>query len=83
MDSLSSPNCAPLIRRLPARRLKQRIRSSDILARLGGDEFGLILYNCPLEEAEKIANNLLEIVREFRFTWENKTFNIGEMGSSK
>ncbi|MDJ0718020.1 MAG: EAL domain-containing protein [Prochloraceae cyanobacterium] len=57
--------------------LKQKIRSSDILARLGGDEFGLILYNCPLEQAEKIANNLLQIIRDFRFTWENKTFNIG------
>ena len=57
--------------------LKQRIRDSDIFARLGGDEFGLLLHRCPLEIAEKIANQLRQIVHEFRFTCADKMFRIG------
>ncbi len=57
--------------------LKQRVHSGDILARLGSDEFGLLLKQTLLSEAEKIANTLREIIQEFRFSWEGKTFNLG------
>jgi diguanylate cyclase (GGDEF)-like protein/PAS domain S-box-containing protein len=53
------------------------IRKTDTLARLGGDEFGLLLSQCPLEAAQRIANTLREAVQEFRFTWEDKIFTIG------
>ena len=35
--------------------LRARFRERDTLARLGGDSFGLLLDNCSLEEAERIA----------------------------
>jgi diguanylate cyclase (GGDEF)-like protein/PAS domain S-box-containing protein len=54
-----------------------RMRGSDTLARLGGDEFGGLLDSCPLEQAVRIANAMRETVREFRFVWEGKTFNVG------
>jgi len=54
-----------------------RMRGSDTLARLGGDEFGALLESCPLDQALRIANGLRETVREFRFVWEGKTFNVG------
>ena len=57
--------------------LKQRIRDSDIFARLGGDEFGLLLHQCPLEIAQKIANQLRQLVHDFRFTYLDKVFRIG------
>ncbi len=57
--------------------LLQKIRASDILARLGGDEFGLLLNQCPLEIAIKIADNLRQGVEDFRFTWQGQTFAIG------
>ncbi|MDJ0577027.1 MAG: EAL domain-containing protein [Xenococcaceae cyanobacterium MO_234.B1] len=57
--------------------LKQRVRSSDILARIGSDEFGLLLKQCPLEEAEKIAYTLSNLIQESRFTWQDKSFSIG------
>ena len=53
------------------------LRKTDTLARLGGDEFGVLLYQCPLEPALKIANMLRERIHEFRFCWEEKTFSIG------
>ncbi len=54
-----------------------RMRGSDTLARLGGDEFGALLESCPLDQALRIANAMRETVREFRFVWEGKTFNVG------
>ncbi|MGD8567777.1 MAG: EAL domain-containing protein [Gammaproteobacteria bacterium] len=57
--------------------LKSNIREADLLARLGGDEFGLILEGCPMDKAERIANQLVEAVREFRFVWKGKVFSLG------
>ncbi|MGZ8199868.1 MAG: diguanylate cyclase domain-containing protein, partial [Methylosarcina sp.] len=49
----------------------------DTLARLGGDEFGLLLECCSLDRARKIAEELCEAVRSFRFNWEGETFSVG------
>ncbi|MBE9045224.1 EAL domain-containing protein [Pleurocapsales cyanobacterium LEGE 10410] len=57
--------------------LQQRIRESDIFARLGGDEFGLLLRNCSLEIAQKLAERLRQLIQDFRFAWEGKIFRIG------
>ncbi|MGR2737465.1 EAL domain-containing protein [Billgrantia sp. Q4P2] len=60
-----------------AGQLKARVRSSDTLARLGGDEFALLLMGCSLERAREVIENLLQIVREFRFVFEDKVFRVG------
>lgn len=52
-------------------------RESDTLARLGGDEFGLILTHCPPEKAYKIGEQLRKEIKDFRFVWENKSFEVG------
>lgn len=57
--------------------MQNHIREIDTLARLGGDEFALLLYRCSLADAEPIADRLRQIIRDFRFFWENKTFAIG------
>ncbi len=58
--------------------LKQgQMRASDTLARLGGDEFGVVLEHCPLEQAERIAEELQEVTRAFRFVWEGRSFDVG------
>ncbi len=57
--------------------MHDRLRESDILARLGGDEFGVLLEHCPIAQAVEIANKLLISVREFRFAWEDKAFEVG------
>ena len=56
---------------------RQQVRSSDIVARLGGDEFGLLLHQCPLSVAMKIADKLRQAIENFRFTWQGRTFSIG------
>lgn len=56
--------------------LKKHIRGHDVLARLGGDEFGILMEHCNLENAEQIAQKLVDKVGEHRFLWEDKTFSI-------
>jgi len=65
-----------LLRQL-ATLLKEPIRESDTLARLGGDEFGVLLAHCSLEKAQSVAERMLQLIREFRFGWQDKTFAIG------
>lgn len=57
--------------------LKSRLRGSDILARLGGDEFGLIMSDITQTQAQTVADELLVIVKEYRFSWADKFFDIG------
>ncbi len=65
-----------LLRQLAAR-LHEWMRKRDTMARLGGDEFGLLLEDCPPDQARRIANAIVQSVRDYRFTWEGKTFTIG------
>jgi diguanylate cyclase (GGDEF)-like protein/PAS domain S-box-containing protein len=65
-----------LLRQLSAMLLEQ-MRSRDTLARLGGDEFGLLLEHCPLEQAWRIAEELLQTVQQFKFVWEGKIHSVG------
>ncbi|WP_439510356.1 ammonium transporter [Marinimicrobium koreense] len=56
---------------------QSRVRDSDVLARLGGDEFGIVLNNCGVDEALQVADSIRELVEDFRFSWESKTFAVG------
>jgi len=57
--------------------LRSRVRRSDTLARLGGDEFGVLLEDCPLDDAREIAEDVRRSVREFRFRWRDQMFSVG------
>lgn len=57
--------------------LQESMRETDTLARLGGDEFGVLLENCPLDRASAIAEKMREIIKEFRFTWEGRSYELG------
>lgn len=60
-----------------ADKLRSQIHGGDTLARLGGDEFGVLLEHRTLDEALKVANTLRKIVQNFRFTCEDRTFEVG------
>lgn len=65
-----------LLQQLPAV-FNKVLRSDDIIARLGGDEFGVLLENCDISQAVIIANKIRQQIKEYRFVWEGKTFEIG------
>ncbi len=56
--------------------LRLTLRANDTLARLGGDEFGVLLETCPPYFALQIAENLRNIIGDFHFVWDDKTFPI-------
>jgi diguanylate cyclase (GGDEF)-like protein/PAS domain S-box-containing protein len=47
-----------------SQRLKQRLRSTDVLARIGGDEFGVFLPQSQPGQAERVAKGLLAEISE-------------------
>jgi len=57
--------------------IQGRVRGDDTFARLGGDEFAIILKNCPIERASGVATSFINTVHDFRFVWEDKTFEVG------
>ncbi len=65
-----------LLRQL-SQMLQTHVRQRDTLARLGGDEFGLIMDGCSVLNAAQVAQNIINAVTDFRFFWEDKSFNIG------
>ncbi len=65
-----------LLRQL-GRTLQKTIRKRDTLARLGGDEFGVLMEHCTLEQAHRVADNILRVVMDYQFSWDGKIFRIG------
>ncbi|MEE9330602.1 MAG: EAL domain-containing protein [Methylophilaceae bacterium] len=54
-----------------------KVAEKDTLARLGGDEFGLLLVESTLSSANIMIDLLLKLVRDYRFSHQEKVFNIG------
>ncbi len=49
-----------------AERLRARLRDTDVLARIGGDEMGVLLSRSTREDAQTLAQALLDTVRDHR-----------------
>jgi diguanylate cyclase (GGDEF)-like protein len=60
-----------------AKILRDAVRDSDTVARIGGDEFGMLLVGCPLDKARQIADDVYRAVKDFRFVWKDRIFNVG------
>jgi diguanylate cyclase (GGDEF)-like protein/PAS domain S-box-containing protein len=65
-----------LLRKLPEL-LQPRVRRTDTIARLGGDEFAILLEDCSLDQAARIAGAVRDTIRDFRFHWQYRSFAIG------
>jgi diguanylate cyclase (GGDEF)-like protein/PAS domain S-box-containing protein len=59
-----------------AGRTQNEVRKNDTFARLGGDEFGVLLENCQMDQALEIAEKLRDSIADFRFRWDDRTFDI-------
>lgn len=57
--------------------LRQKVRKGDALARLGGDEFGILMDNCSLDQATRIANSIRQSVQDYQFVWESEKYSLG------
>ncbi len=53
------------------------VRRGDVVARLGGDEFGVLIVNCTLAQARRVAEGLRDAIGHLNFRWHDATFNVG------
>ncbi|KOX64357.1 hypothetical protein AA303_14680 [Pseudomonas psychrophila] len=60
-----------------SRLLSDAVRGGDTVARMGGDEFAVLLENCTIEDAQKIAQQMCDLMVEFRFLYDGKSFQVG------
>jgi diguanylate cyclase (GGDEF)-like protein len=64
-----------LLRRL-AQIFQREIRQTDTLSRIGGDEFGILFHQCSLDQARQIVERMHQQVGQFRFLWQEQSFNV-------
>jgi diguanylate cyclase (GGDEF)-like protein/PAS domain S-box-containing protein len=57
--------------------LRKNLRKHDFMARLGGDEFGILMYRCSLGEAFQACEKIRDIISDFHFGWEDRSFSVG------
>jgi diguanylate cyclase (GGDEF)-like protein/PAS domain S-box-containing protein len=57
--------------------LKSHVRHNDFVARLGGDEFGILMYECSPAHAFQACEKLRDVIKDFSFAWEDRSFTIG------
>ena len=57
--------------------ITSKLRIVDKVGRLGGDEFGVLLENCSLAAAERIAAQLMDAVGKHRLHWDSHTYQVG------
>jgi diguanylate cyclase (GGDEF)-like protein/PAS domain S-box-containing protein len=57
--------------------LRKHIRQYDFVARLGGDEFGVLMYDCSPSQAFQACEKLRDLIKDFHFAWDDRSFTIG------
>ncbi|MFZ6816332.1 EAL domain-containing protein [Undibacterium sp. Rencai35W] len=60
-----------------AKLFAETARTRDTLARLGGDEFAILLEQCSVDQAQRVAQKICDRMDDFRFTHDNRRFRIG------
>jgi diguanylate cyclase (GGDEF)-like protein/PAS domain S-box-containing protein len=57
--------------------IRQVCRSQDFAARIGGDEFALLLVDCPIENAARVAEKVVAAIADLAFTWQGSAHYTG------
>jgi len=60
-----------------ARVIRRAVRDDDLCARLGGDEFCVLLLQCEMETASRIAERIREEVQKYRLLWGGRVYSVG------
>jgi diguanylate cyclase (GGDEF)-like protein/PAS domain S-box-containing protein len=57
--------------------IRRNCRANDFAARIGGDEFALLLTDCPMSSATRVAQKIVEAISQIQFIWNGTGYNIG------
>jgi diguanylate cyclase (GGDEF)-like protein len=74
-DTCGHPAGDRLIRKV-ADQLTQTVSHNGIVARFGGDEFAVLVHNVRRSDAKKMANKVLEDMRQLAHIEEDKVFHV-------
>lgn len=77
INDTCGPTAGDLLLQQIAQLIQKKTRKSDLLARMGGNEFGVLLHHCSVDQANIIAESYLIAVKNFRFHWLDKQFEVG------
>ncbi len=77
INDTCGPTAGDLLLQQISQLIQKRTRKSDLLARLGGNEFGVLLRQCPVAQANRVAESYLSCVKDFRLQWLDKQLDIG------
>lgn len=78
-DRAGSGICDRYLREL-AGTLGIRVRQRDALARLSGDTFALLIENCPEPRVRQIAEDILALIGDFVFEWQDQALQTTASG---
>lgn len=53
------------------------VRGGDVLARIGGDEFALLLSDCRLDDAQRVAQKMRDAVDAHRIEHDGEVLDVG------
>lgn len=56
--------------------LKNRVREYDVVSRFGGDEFVILVIGVTRQDAQRMGESILDLMRGFHYTEEGRSFNV-------
>lgn len=57
--------------------IRRACRAQDFTARIGGDEFALLLADCTIAGAKKVAQQVIDAITGVRFSWHGRRYDVG------
>ncbi len=76
INDISGRKAGDALIRLTGEVIKGAVRNKDSVARLMGDKFGVLLENCSLEVATKLAQKIRQEINDISFEWNDETYDV-------
>jgi len=76
INSTCGPSAGDKLLQQVARLVEAKLAPAALVARLGGDEFAALLRGADMEAAIDLCESLMQTVRGFLFTWQDRSFDV-------